>query len=71
VAFFIKRIKGGGVFYAALIAEAAVLIIHFAQVYNWPFLGNLQVEYLWYNVIGCGLVVLFSFLFQALNPKKD
>jgi len=71
VAFFIKRIKGGGVFYAALIAEAAVLIIHFAQVYDWPFLGNLQVEYLWYNVIGCGLVVLFSFLFQALNPKKD
>ncbi|QNR23700.1 sodium:solute symporter [Croceimicrobium hydrocarbonivorans] len=70
VAFFIKRIKGGVVFYAALIAEAAVLIIHFAQVYNWPFLGNLQVEYLWYNVIGCGLVMLFSFLFQALGPKK-
>lgn len=70
VAFFIKRIKGGVVFYAALIAEAAVLIIHFAQVYHWPILGNLQVEYLWYNVIGCGLVVLFSFLFQALSPKE-
>ncbi|WP_421753089.1 sodium:solute symporter [Croceimicrobium sp.] len=71
VAFFIKRIKGGLVFYAALIAEAAVLLIHFAQVYNWPILGNLQVEYLWYNVIGCGLVVLFSFVFQAFKGGED
>ncbi len=69
VAFFIKRIKRG-IFYAALLAEAIVLLIHFAQVYRWPYLGNLNVEYLWYNVIGCFLVVLFGFVFNALSKEK-
>jgi len=67
VAFFIKRIKGGSIFYAAIIAEAVVLIIHFAQVYDWPFIGNLEVEYLWYNVIGCGLVALLAATFNVLT----
>lgn len=69
VAFFLKKIRGGSIFYAALIGESVVLLIHFAQVYQWPFLGNLQVEYLWYNVIGCGIVVLFAWLFSVLRPK--
>lgn len=67
VAFFIKRIKGGSIFYAAIIAEAVVLIIHFAQVYDWPIIGNLEVEYLWYNVIGCGLVALLAATFNVLT----
>ncbi len=69
VAFFLRKIRGGSIFYAALIGESVVLLIHFAQVYKWPFLGNLQVEYLWYNVIGCGIVVLFAWLFSVLRPK--
>jgi len=70
VAFFFKKIKGGGVFYAALIAEAVVLFIHFAQVYSWPLIGELQVEYLWYNVIGAALVVVLAHLFTLFqNPK--
>ncbi len=70
VAFFFKRIRGGGVFYAAIIAEIVVLIIHFAQIYDWPLLGGLDVEYLWYNVIGCGLVVLLVHVFALLSPKE-
>lgn len=70
VAFFLKKIRGGAIFYAALIAEAVVLLIHFAQVYHWPLLGNLQVEYLWYNVIGCGIVVLLALVFNRLGPRK-
>ncbi|MCR9153677.1 MAG: sodium:solute symporter [Bacteroidetes bacterium] len=69
VAFFFKRIKGGGVFYAALIAETVILLIHFAQVYHWPLIGELQVEYLWYNVIGCALVVLLVHIFHWLSPN--
>ncbi len=69
VAFFIKTIKKG-VFWAALLAESIVLIIHFAQVYQWPYLGELNVEYLWYNVIGCGMVVLFSFTLNLLAKDK-
>lgn len=68
VAFFIKSVSRG-VFWAAILAEAMVLIIHFAQVYQWPYLGNLNVEYLWYNVIGCGLVVLFSLLSKPFLKK--
>lgn len=67
VAFFFKRIKGGGVFYAALVAEAVVLLIHFAQVYDWPILADFRVEYLWYNVIGCAIVVIVAHLIQAFN----
>ncbi len=69
VAFFLKRIRGG-VFWAALIAESVVLLIHFAQVYQWPMLGELNVEYLWYNVIGCGLVVLLSFPLNIISKQK-
>ena len=71
VAFFFKKIKGGGVFYAALIAEAVVLFIHFAQVYSWPLIGDLQVEYLWYNVIGAAIVVVLAHLFSLFqNPES-
>jgi Na+/proline symporter len=69
VAFFFKKVTGGGVFYAALIAEAFILVIHFAQVYELPFLGNFKVEYLWYNVIGCAIVVALSLVFKALSRK--
>lgn len=69
VAFFLKKIKGGSIFFAALIGEAVVLFIHFAQVYHWPLLANLKVEYLWYNVIGCGIVVLFAWLFSLGKSK--
>lgn len=60
VAFFIKRVKANAVFYSALIAEAFVLIIHFGRVYEIPFFMKYEVEYLWYNVIGCVLVVAMS-----------
>lgn len=68
VAFFIKSIRKG-VFWAALLAESVVLIIHFAQVYKWPYLGELNVEYLWYNVIGCFLVILFSIPFNLRKQQ--
>lgn len=71
VAFFIKKIKGNAVFYSAIIAEAAVLLIHFGQVYKIPIFTEFRVEYLWYNVIGCGLVVLFSILFSILPRNKS
>ncbi len=73
VAFFIKRIKGNAVFYSALIAEACVLAIHFGRVLEIPFFLQFDVEYLWYNVIGCGLVVVISLifsLFEGDQPKK-
>ncbi|AEV31999.1 Na+/proline symporter [Owenweeksia hongkongensis DSM 17368] len=72
VAFFIKKVKGNAVFYSALIAEAFVLLIHFGRVYEIPFFVKYEVEYLWYNVIGCVAVVVLSLLFTlAAGFKKS
>ena len=71
VAFFIKMVKGNAVFYSALIAEACVLAIHFGRVYEIPFFMQFNVEYLWYNVIGCGLVVLISLIFSLFERGKS
>ncbi len=71
VAFFMKRIGARAVFWSALVAETVVLVIHFGRVYQLPFFMKYQVEYLWYNVIGCALVVLVSLLLQSLNGKAN
>ena len=57
VAFFIKKVGGHAVFYAALIAEAVVIATH--------LYGN--IEYLWYNFIGCAMVIILSLIFQSLG----
>jgi hypothetical protein len=59
VAFYMKKINGTAVFIAALIAEMFV-------VYSW--LNNLT-AFLWLNVIGCILVMVFSFFIQSIYNK--
>lgn len=54
-AFFIKHVKGTSVFTAAIIAEAAVI---------GSFLFT-DISFLWYNAIGCLLVIGFA---VSLNP---
>jgi Na+/proline symporter len=60
VAFYLKNVKGNAVFYAAIIAEAFVAIA-------WYF--DLS-AFLWLNVLGCAMVVLFSYLFKLLSFDK-
>ncbi len=65
VAFFIRRVGGTAVFWAALAAQALVFILYF----------SLNISYLWYNFIGCAACVLFSLLIQAavgptIKPAK-
>ena len=63
VAFYFKNVKSNAVFYCAIAAEIMVVSIHFLNHYqiapNW-----LQMGYLWYNVVGCLLVVFFSVIIQ-------
>ncbi|MBL7911298.1 MAG: sodium:solute symporter [Bacteroidia bacterium] len=62
VAFYMKRVGGAAVFYAALIAEAFI-------VYAW--IVDLT-AFLWLNVIGCLLVMLFAFGIQTfLNTRTQ
>ncbi len=69
VAFFIKWIHSNAVFWAAVIAQLMVLGLHFGRVYDVAFLPSFDIEYLWYNVIGCGLVVAFALLFHFTLPR--
>jgi len=60
VAFFIRRVGGTAIFWAALMAQALVFALYF----------SLNISYLWYNFIGCAACVLFSLLIQAgLGPN--
>jgi hypothetical protein len=65
VAFYIKNAKSNAVFYSAIAAEIMVVSIHFLNHYqiapNW-----LRMGYLWYNVVGCLLVILFATLAQKI-----
>jgi len=60
VAFYMKKINGNAVFYAALIAEAFI-------VYAW--VTNLT-AFLWLNVIGCLLVMILAYLIQKIYNKR-
>jgi len=69
VAFYVKYIKGNAVFMAALLAEACVIYIHYANAGGDPPIF-LKMSYLWYNVVGCVLVILFGLIIQSFS-KKD
>lgn len=62
VAFFMKGIGARAVFIAALIAEALILALYWANGQGyWLLLSDtwhqLKIAYLWFNPIGCLLVM--------------
>jgi len=59
VAFYLKRISGNASFYAALIAELVVLYCYLFT----------SIPFLWYNVIGCLLVIILSYILNIFLPK--
>jgi SSS family transporter len=72
VAFYVKYIGGNAVFYASLLAEACVIYVHYINS-NGTASGLLEMGYLWYNVVGCILVVLFGYVLQLMmkNSKEN
>ena len=69
VAFYFKKIQANAVFYAAIFAEIIVIVIHYFNTLENPPLW-LKMGYLWYNLVGCSLVVIFGFLLQSLTRQK-
>lgn len=65
VAFFMKRIGGQAVFYAALVAECIVL-----AVFALDKLEYIQVAYLWLNLIGCLLVMGLAWVLESMRPSR-
>ncbi|MEO9804842.1 MAG: sodium:solute symporter [Reichenbachiella sp.] len=57
VAFFFKYIRGTAVFWGAIISQVCVVLL---------FLRT-DIGYLWYNLIGCGGVILLSLVLEFLR----
>jgi Na+/proline symporter len=60
VAFFLRRVGGSAVFFAALTAQILVIVMYL----------SLDIGYLWYNLIGCVACVTFSIALQAILPPR-
>lgn len=66
VAFFLKTIRARAVFYAAMISEALIL-----GVFALNQVGKINIAFLWLNLIGCVLVVIFSVLLQIFHKEPQ
>ena len=53
-AFFIRRVTGSAVFFAALIAQTLVFVLF----------ATTNIGYLWYNLIGCAAVLILASILQ-------
>ncbi|MGC4022836.1 MAG: sodium:solute symporter [Cyclobacteriaceae bacterium] len=62
VAFYLKNIKSNAVFWAALIAEGVVLACYF---YKYQ-----EIAFLYYNIIGCVVVLILSVVFHLFTNRK-
>ena len=60
VAFFLKRITATPVLVGALVAQASVIALFFTS----------DLGFLWFNVVGCAIVVLVSAVLQAVLPGR-
>jgi hypothetical protein len=59
-AFFLKQVGARAVFYAAVITQAIIFYLFFFVDRD---------AYLWYNPLGCSLVMTISFLFEKFFRK--
>ena len=61
VAFMFKKVKGNMVFTAAITAQLVVFIL-------FAFFQD-HIAYLWFNVIGCGSVIIIALILTQINIK--
>jgi Na+/proline symporter len=61
IAFYFKKIRGHATFVAAIIAELTVLACYFFT----------KIPYLWFNVIGCVVLISLAAVMNPLLPEKS
>ena len=67
VAFFLKKVGGSAVFWAAVASQILVIALFFmGKVYP-----SHEIGYLWLNPIGCTACVAFSLVFQTVIGMKS
>ena len=64
--FFLKKIRGRGTFYGAILGEAGVLLLFYLNM-----TGVIELAYLWLNLIGCVMVIFFALLIQTITKGTD
>lgn len=65
LAFFFKRVGAKAALIGGIVGQITVLTIHFMKVY-----GLIELSYLLYNLIGCGVVITIGLLFNIGNNQK-
>lgn len=60
-AFFIRRVTGSAVFFAALVAQMLVFVLF----------ATTSIGYLWYNFIGCAAVLILAPILQTLFRRAE
>jgi SSS family transporter len=65
VAFYIKRIGGKAVFWAAIVSEIGVVTLFLLNQYK-----VIGLSFLWLNVAGALFVVVLSYAIQMIAPKE-
>ena len=61
IAFYFKKVGGHATFIAAIIAELSVLACYFFT----------EIPYLWFNVIGCVVLIALAHLMNPLFAEKQ
>jgi SSS family transporter len=61
VAFYLKKIRGNAVFIAAIITEITVCTLGLMD----------KIAYLWFNAIGCILVIIIASLLNPFFPSRE
>jgi hypothetical protein len=61
IAFYLPRIKGNAVFWAALVGQAVVLAVY----------AFTDIAWLWLNVVGVVVVVFVALTLQCLFRKEN
>ena len=67
IAFFLPRVGGVAVFWAAVTAQGLIFAIYFLR----HVIPVLDFSYLWYNVIGCGACMGLALILQACQPPQS
>lgn len=70
VAFYLKRVGGKAVIVAAILSELVVLSFFFfdARIAQWM---GFKVEFLWYNLVGCVLVMFTSLVLSFIPTMRS
>ena len=64
VAFYFKSIKANAIFYAALFAEICIILLWYNCIYKTEMFS-----FLWLNLIGCALTIMFAFGIKTFSKK--